>query len=260
MTIAHTERWRQFVHLVDSIDLQHIMDTIDEFAGVSITAADTEGVTRLAYSDLDIKARNRIITLMGDAGLNVRVAPIGNIFGKLTSRCPDKPVILVGSHSDSVVNGGRYDGVMGLICAIEATRVLHNIKDELTYPIEVVDFAMEESSRFGGDYGFGSHVMVGEVIQENRLLRTDKNGVTLAAALQNIKRLNNYPRLDDSPSEILAAGFDLIARSQRSPEEIKVYLEMHIEQSVTLEEQGVPIGAVTGAATPTRWELILTRA
>src|SRR5207248_3313990 len=149
--------WARHTQLVSLIDKGRIMDTIERFG--TMTASPGNGVTRLAYSPLDIEAKNILADMMVESGLEVRVSPIGNTFARLAPDHCDNPVVLTGSHIDSVVHGGRFDGVIGVVCALEVLRVLQQIRNDLTYPIEMVDFAMEESSRFGATYGFGSYGM-----------------------------------------------------------------------------------------------------
>src|SRR5262249_32543836 len=137
------------------------------------------GITRLAYSELDLKGKTFVAGLMKEAGLQVNVSEIGNTFGRLTGTKCDDRIVLTGSHTDTVVQGGKFDGAMGVICAVEALRVLQEVKDELTHPIEVVDWAMEEAARFGPCH-LGSKVYVGEKIEEKTLFHEDADGMLLA--------------------------------------------------------------------------------
>lgn len=244
--------WEQYKDLVSLIDIHRIISTIEQLGAITDTPGN--GVTRLAYSPLYVEAKNVLADLMADAGLEVTVSPIGNTFGRLAPEDCQSPVILTGSHIDTVVYGGQFDGVVGVACAIEVLRALRQIKDELLYPLEVVDFAMEESARFGSVYGFGSYVMTGGVVDKKILLLQDSQGITLADAVQEVS-MHAYRSsfTDDHHLTNVERALSYIEQSRRKPEEIKAYVELHVEQGQELEECGIPVGIVTGAATPTRF-------
>ena len=256
MAIPANSNWEQFRDLVNLIDIHRIMSMIERLGSMSDSPGN--GVTRLAYSPLYIEAKNLLADAMVDAGLDVAVSPIGNTFGRLTLKNRQQPVILVGSHIDLVVHAGQFDGIVGVVCALEVLRVLYKIRDKLVYPIEMVDFVMEESSRFGADYGFGSYVMAGGTVETKALLLQDSQEITLADAIQEVKQLTYYPkRTDNTQRSNLERALCYIEESRRPPKEIKAYVELHIEQGQELEELGIPIGVVTGAATPTRLQIEL---
>lgn len=248
----------RYKQLADSIDKERIVKSLDHLAKISDPAFGNTGVTRLAYSDTDIKGKTYITQLMTEAGLKVRVSSIGNIFGRLEGTKCDDAAVLSGSHTDSVINGGHFDGIVGVVCAIEALRVLQQVKDELIHPLEVIDFAMEESSRFGVGL-FGSKVFTGEKIAENTLLLQDSQGVSLAQAIQKMQSLP-YCQTDGK----VASGSDLqkatnaVEQSRAQIEKIHAYVELHVEQAAFLEEVGRKIGIVSGAAMPTRWAIEIT--
>ena len=165
MTTSVNSSWKQYKDLARLIDIHRIMNMIERLG--SMNDLPGNGVTRLAYSPLYIEAKNVLADAMVDAGLDVTVSPIGNTFGRLSVKSRQQPAILVGSHIDLVIHAGRFDGIVGVVCALEVLRVLYEIKDMLVYPIEMVDFVMEESSRFGADYGF-RQLCYGEWCRRNR--------------------------------------------------------------------------------------------
>lgn len=207
-----------------------------EFAAIGATREG--GITRLAYSDADWQARSLATRLMEQAGLQVRCDAAGNLIGRREGRNPDAPPVMAGSHIDSVPNGGNFDGVIGVLGAIEAVQVLSEAGIRTEHPLEVVVFAAEESSRFG-IATVGSKAFAG-TLPVAALQLQDKDGITLAEAMA---------------SRGLAPALIGEAR-YASP--IKAFLELHIEQGKVLEKAGKAIGIVTGIAAPTRLRAILT--
>ena len=165
---------------------------------------------------------------MEEAGLTVQEDAVGNIIGSLEGT-EDLPVIVLGSHIDTVPNGGKYDGALGVLTAIE---VAHSLKDHgkrLKHPIKIISFKDEEGTRFG--FGMiGSRAIAG-TLTENDLEHEDDNGVTIKQAIQNF-------------------GLEERPLSTAVLENIKLYLEVHIEQGKILESNEVSVGNVTGIAGP----------
>jgi len=191
------------------------------------------GVTRLGYSETDMVARGYVIELMKDAGLSVRIDPAGNIFGRRDG-AQKLPVILFGSHIDSVVHGGNYDGDVGSLGAIEVIRALNESSTKTRHPLEVVVWTNEEGNHFGiGTLGSG---IAAGLIGPEILNRKDDQGVTFAEWL---RRYGQDPaKLTDAriPQGALAAS-----------------LELHIEQGPTLYQRRIPIGVVQGIVAVRRW-------
>ncbi len=209
----------------------------NQMAGMGTDAGG--GFTRLAYSDVDWQIRDFIIKLMHNAGLTVRTDAFGNVIGRREGANPDAPVVMMGSHTDSVPNGGNFDGVLGVLSAIEAVQCMHDHAEQNDHPIEVVVFMAEESSRFG--YAtLGSKVFCGKVLLENLESYKDKQGISLAQAMRQRGLV---------PEHIAQA---------RYTDPIKAFLELHIEQGKALEITGHQIGVVTGIAAPTRLRVIVT--
>ena len=191
------------------------------------------GVTRLGYSDADMAAREYVIGLMKDAGLRVRIDPAGNIFGHRDGS-EKLPVILSGSHIDSVVHGGNYDGDVGSLGAIEVMRALNESRMKTRHPIEVVIWTNEEGNHFGiGTLGSG---IAAGLIGPDILDRKDDKGIMFAEWLR---------RYGQNPAKLADARIPQGA--------VAVFLELHIEQGLNLYEKKIPIGVVQGIVAVRRW-------
>lgn len=197
------------------------------------------GITRLAFSDSDWEAREIIIELMKQADLAIRVDEFGNLIGRREGLSPNKAVVMLGSHIDSVPSGGNYDGVVGVLAAIEVLHCLEDKQEKYDHPIEVVVFMAEESSRFGVAT-LGSKAFCGKLSFENLEQYKDKEGISLSQAIRQRGLM---------PEKINQAQY-------KSP--IKAFLELHIEQGKVLEATNKQIGIVTGIAAPTRLQVIIT--
>jgi N-carbamoyl-L-amino-acid hydrolase len=181
------------------------------------------GLTRLALSDEDKRARDQMVAWMKEAGLRVSVDRMGNIFGERAGTEPLPPV-MVGSHVDSVPTGGKYDGQLGVLCALEAIRSLNDQGARTGHPVTLAIFTNEEGARFQPAM-IASGVMAGKIALEDAYNARDKNGVRLVDELERIGYL----------------GFELCV-----PRPIRAYLELHIEQGPFLEEEGLSVGVVEG--------------
>lgn len=191
-------------------------------------------VTRLAFSLAELRARHYMIHLLQRAGLAVRVDGIGNVIGRIETGGDSAPAVAVGSHIDSVPHGGRFDGAVGAVAALEVARVIKESGVRLRRPIEVLIFAAEESSRFGVST-IGSSAMAGTGDPERLLSLTDRNGERLGHILA---------RFGITREEVAAA--------RRTGSEVGHYLELHIEQGRVLKEEGKPLGVVRSIAAPCR--------
>lgn len=188
---------------------------------------DTEaghGRTVLTGTAADQAARERLVECLRTAGLTVRVDPVGNIAGKWVPDGvdPETPPVALGSHLDSVPQGGIFDGPLGVYGALEAVRTVQESDSSPTRPLEVVSFTEEEGGRFGVGT-LGSSVATGELAVEDALALTDEDGRTLADRLG-------------------AIGFD--GDDELDPSTWDAWLELHIEQGTHLEERGAAVGIV----------------
>jgi N-carbamoyl-L-amino-acid hydrolase len=195
------------------------------------------GVTRLGFSETDMAAREYVMGLMRQAGLQVRVDQAGNIFGRRegTERLP---VLLTGSHIDSVVGGGNYDGDVGSMGAIEVMTALHEGRVKTRHPIEVVIWTNEEGNHFGlGTLGSG---VAAGLLGPEILERKDDQGLTIADWLR---------RYGQDPARLTEARIPKGA--------VAAFVELHIEQGPTLDEKRIPIGVVQGIVCVKRWKCVV---
>ena len=207
---------------------------VKDFDAMAQLTAPGEGINRLAFTDADWKGRQYIIDCMTDVGLSVEIDDFGNVIGYKIGKKPDLPVVMVGSHTDSVPNGGNYDGVVGVLSAIEVIRSMIDDGYEHDHTIAVVDFMCEESGRFG-NATLGSKAMRGELTVQDLHRLVDKQGISLYEALKG-RNLN-------------PDGIETMAYKRP----VKSFTEIHIEQGKVLEHEQKTIGIVTGIAAPERF-------
>lgn len=189
------------------------------------------GITRLSFSAEERAAKNLVAGFMREAGLAVREDEVGNLIGRKEGRNPDAPVVLIGSHLDSVPNGGNFDGPLGVLSGVEVLQGMNEQGIETEHPIEVIAFTDEEGTRFG--FGMIGSMGIAGKLKPEHLERTDKSGVSIADAMRQ-------------------SGFDpeRISLAARKPGSVKAYVELHIEQGKVLESRGLPVGVVSGVAGP----------
>lgn len=207
---------------------------VKDFEAMAQLTAPGEGINRLAFTDADWAGRQYIIDRMTDAGLTVETDDFGNVIGYKIGKKPDLPVVMVGSHTDSVPNGGNYDGVVGVLSAIEVIRSMTDDGYEHDHTIAVVSFMCEESGRFG-NATLGSKAMRGELTLQDLHRLVDKQGISLYEALKD-RNLNSD-------------GIETMAYKRP----VKSFTEIHIEQGKVLEHEQKTIGIVTGIAAPERF-------
>ncbi len=205
---------------------QRILQRCETLAGFSTLPG---GVSR-AYLTPEHRACNDTVAgWMREAGLQCHEDDAGNIWGRLAATSAGAPVVIVGSHLDSVPNAGKYDGILGVILAIEAAELLSRAGKTLPFHLDIVGFGDEEGTRFGTTL-MGSRAVAGRW-DDGWLQLADAEGVTLETA---------YRAFGCDPSAV--AGCD------RSGENLLAYLEVHIEQGPVLEEHGLALGVVSGIA------------
>ncbi|MBT2615788.1 MULTISPECIES: Zn-dependent hydrolase [unclassified Bacillus (in: firmicutes)] len=201
------------------------------------TSTPGEGTTRLTYSKEDLLTRNYIKNKMMEYGLSVKEDGFGNIFGRLEGTLKDAPSVLLGSHFDSVPNGGAYDGPAGVIVALEVAALFAENQLTPKYPLEIVALIEEEGARFCGGL-MGSRGIVGTLSEESFKNLKDKDGITTIEAMSKV-------------------GLDFSLPKRRNPNSIKAFLELHIEQGPILEEKNIPIGVVEAIVGLTQFEVTI---
>ncbi len=206
------------------------IDTLSTF-----TATPGKGTTRLTYSKEDRLARDYIKEKMKEYGLQVREDGFGNIFGKLEGTLKDAPSVLIGSHFDSVPNGGSYDGPAGVVAGLEVAALFAENKLTPKYPLEVIALIEEEGARFSRGL-MGSRGITGLLSEEDFKNLRDKEGISPEEAMVKI-------------------GLDPSLPKKRDFQTIKAFLELHIEQGPILEEKNIPIGVVEAIVGLTQYEI-----
>jgi beta-ureidopropionase / N-carbamoyl-L-amino-acid hydrolase len=213
---------------IDSQRLQVNLEKLSEFG-----RNPEGGVTRLGFSETELAAREYVMALMKQAGLQVRVDPAGNIFGSRPGS-ENLPILLFGSHIDSVLHGGNFDGDLGSLGAIEVIRALNEQNVKTRHPLEVVIWTNEEGNHFGLTT-LGSGVAAGQLGPEI-LDRKDDQGLTLADWIR---------KYGQDPARLTDARI--------KPGAVAAFVELHIEQGPNLEENKIPIGVVQGIVGLKRW-------
>ncbi|KAM0865053.1 hypothetical protein ACQ4PT_043521 [Festuca glaucescens] len=215
---------------VDSDGLQR---QIDELASFSDSPAPS--VTRVLYSDRDVQARRYIKGIMKQLGLVVREDAVGNIFGRWVGSEADLGAVATGSHVDAIPFSGKYDGVVGVLGALEAISVLQRSDFQPKRSLEVIMFTSEEPTRFGISC-LGSRLMAGSKELAQSLKGTFDN--------QNISFVD---AADSAGYKIHPEDLHNVFLNQDT---YFAFIELHIEQGPILEKEGVPIGIVTAIAAP----------
>ncbi|MBW1721841.1 MAG: M20 family metallo-hydrolase [Deltaproteobacteria bacterium] len=211
----------------NAFDPERISFLIDTFAGIG--RDESGGITRLAFSREDLKAREAFLRLL-EAELNVKIHmdALGNIFARREGIHPDWPAIMTGSHLDSVRNGGKFDGPAGVFSAFEAFRVLDQLNIETEHPFVLTMFTSEEPNTFGIST-FGSRGLAGKLDRAQLENLRDDAGNDFKTALASI-----------------GGDLDRIQDAVLDPATIKYFLEIHIEQMPFLERAHKDIGVVKG--------------
>ena len=182
------------------------------------------GLTRVFLSRENRAANELVLGWMREAGMRAEVDPIGNVVGRYEG--DGKRALLLGSHLDTVRDAGRYDGMLGVVSAIECVAALNEERKRLPFAIEVIGFGDEEGVRFGTTM-LGSQAIAG-ALDPAVLKTTDAAGITIEKALQDFG-------LDPRRVRDVA----------RRKEDVVAYAELHIEQGPVLEAEGLPVGVVT---------------
>ncbi|MET0684588.1 MAG: M20 family metallo-hydrolase [Solirubrobacteraceae bacterium] len=196
------------------------------------------GMTREVYTPTYAAALERVAGWMEELGLAVRLDAVGNLYGRWEGSEPEAPRVLTGSHVDTTLNAGRYDGVVGVLGAIEAVRHLREQGVTPRRTVELVAWAGEEP-RFGTGC-VGSRAAAGAFSRDDLDVLRDRAGVSMAEALRE-------------------AGFDpdRLAEAELDPAGVHALVELHIEQGAVLEASGDEIGVVTAIAAPHDFTLVL---
>lgn len=220
----------------EEIDAGRIQEELEALARWS--EAEPPAVTRVVFTEQDLKARAFIKNLCVEAGLTVREDAVGNTFARWEGSRPDLAAVATGSHIDAIPGAGMYDGTVGVIGGIEAIRALKRAGFRPNRSIELILFTSEEPTRFGIGC-LGSRAMSGVLDAERMAALRDGEGRTL----EEVRT---------------AAGFAGPLDSVRLPEgHYASFVELHIEQGPLLERVGLPIGVVVAIAAPATLRITL---
>jgi N-carbamoyl-L-amino-acid hydrolase len=198
-----------------------------------------DGFTRLGYTLEENQSIEIFESIAEDLELNSRIDAAGNVIARWEGESDTLPVVAVGSHLDTVVNGGGYDGLAGVLCALGAIKQLKDQGFRPKHPIEIILFRSEESSRFGIST-IGSKAMSGLLDLEIGSVK-DEQGKTIKKAVEE-----------------LGFYWGEFPQAERKQEEIKSFVELHIEQGTIIEENGKRFGVVRGVACPIRLQVNVT--
>jgi len=216
------------------IDIQRLKQDIQALS--EIGRNQSHGIYRMAFSEGDMAGRDWLKQRIQDAGLAFHQDGAANLHARLNWQ-ENTASVMTGSHIDTVPGAGHLDGALGVLCGLEALRVLKENNIQLQRPVELVAFSDEEG-RFGGM--FGSQALSGDISPEWILQATDLQGETLVDAMSE-QGLDAMQALD----------------AARTPESIHAFVELHIEQGPVLDQEGINIGVVEGICGLRRWEVTL---
>jgi allantoate deiminase len=217
------------------VDIARIRKDIEIINSFNSTPGN--GITRLSFTPEYMGAYHYIINELRNIGAEVTICRGGCIRGRLTGSDPSKPAIMSGSHIDTVLNGGQFDGQLGSVAALEVTRIIVEKKVSHSHAIDVVIFPEEEGVRFGMAMA-SSSAWAGISDPENLYQSKDKNGVTYQEAM-----------------DVAGIIIDDIFPLEKGM--IKAMLEIHIEQSVVLDQKGISVGIIESIAGARLYDVIL---
>ena len=221
--------------MIDAKRFERNFNAISEFGALK-----GGGLTRLAFSKEDLEARKFLINLIEKNGFKLKIDNVGNIYAIYDDGCEaDAKPVCVGSHIDSVPNGGFYDGTLGVMAGLEALSSIKEAGIKLKRPLWLINFSCEESSRFK-TATIGSKIISGKLSQQRLHELKDEDGISLFEAMS-------------------AAGFkpQNLDEAILKENSLHAYLELHIEQGPVLERSSISVGVVSGIAAPIRFEITI---
>ncbi len=214
-----------------TINLSRLKSTFD--VSNNIGATKNGGINRLTLTKEDKEMRDIFVKWLKDAGLTVRIDDFGNIYGRREGKNKDAGAVMIGSHLDTMPMAGRYDGILGVLAALEVVRTLNDFNIETELPIDVVNFTNEEGERFKPNM-LGSGGITGKHEKEFIYNIKDYEGKTFLESLKEI----GYLGTEDSRAKNVA-----------------YFIELHIEQGPFLESNNKTIGVVNGVKGSARFKL-----
>lgn len=203
-----------------------------------IGATSKGGITRLALSSEDIKARKELVSRGKQLGMEVKTDDMGNIYALLPGEKKGVSAISMGSHMDSVLRGGNYDGILGVLSALEVIETVVKEKIKHTHPLMLIDWTNEEGARFDPSM-MSSGVITGHLDYEKMLQSKDTKGITFG-------------------EELKKSGYQGTSENRLLNDDVATYTELHIEQGPKLEDENKKIGVVQGVMGMVNYEITLT--
>jgi N-carbamoyl-L-amino-acid hydrolase len=214
--------------------IRHDIDILSTFVDTS-----KPGWTRRPFTSWYVQSREWLTKQMTEIGMDVGIDAASNLIGRIPGSDPKLKPIMVGSHTDTVTGGGRFDGIIGVLAGLEIVRSLKQAGITLHHPLEVVDFTAEEPSEFGIST-IGSRGMVDNLSEEMLGRKDAVSDLVLGDAIQQI---------GGKPSAI--------SEYARRKGDAAIYLELHIEQGPVLEQTGNKLGVVTGIVGIQRYRVVV---
>lgn len=214
---------------VDGNRLNDTMDRMKTFGGNSGGGSD-----RIAFSQHNLDALNYLAGLMESAGMQTQIDLAGNLIGRREGSDRSRTPLVAGSHIDTVPNGGHYDGIVGVMGAIEVARTIHNAGIELAHPLEIAVWTNEEGGKTGSR-SISRSVGSGEMALPSFGEKTLGEGISF-----------------------LGGDPDRLEENGRDPGSIAGYVELHVEQGAILDREGIQIGVVDGIVGIKRWYITVS--
>ncbi len=235
------------IHRIAELRLNDLLKVLPDFGPTLMQWSETigawseadDGLTCSYMTGVHRRTAEQIAAWMRDAGMDVTIDAVGNVAGRYLSEHPGAKTLMTGSHYDTVRDGGKYDGRLGILLPIAIVRHLNEHGESLPFHLEVVAFAEEEGVRFKSTF-LGSNAIIGQ-FDLGLLDKTDADGVTMRDALLDAGH---------DPAAIAAIG--------RDPSDLLGFVEVHIEQGPVLLEHGLAVGVVTAIAGSSRYLVELT--
>lgn len=214
--------------MVDKERYQQLLNKMNQYN------SGEKGITRVAYTNEEQACLHAFIRLCKDEHLQIHIDQCGNLIARREGKVPGVRPVVMGSHLDTVYQGGKYDGVVGVTAALEVIKRLNEKSIVTKHPIEIIAFACEESSRFGVST-VGSKAMAGLIDKEKYRHLVDRDGISMEEAFAHC-----------------GLDFSSVDQANRVGEGFHAFFELHIEQGPMLISYEKKIGIVTGVAAPVR--------
>lgn len=204
------------------INIDRLMADVEAYAAYG--AGKNGGVNRPSFSTADYEVRNFFIQNLKKLGMSITIDPIGNIWGTFPGTGEKPAPLVIGSHLDTVPDGGKFDGALGVLAAKEVVQTLIDHNVTLAHPLQIVSFTAEEANEFNFST-MGSRAISGKLGSHELMAASDQQGRTLAAAVEK-------------------AGGDLLQLDTEEKRAMAAYFELHIEQGSKLENEKLSVGIV----------------